>query len=102
MSADELYEAVRGVWRVSPTRAANARYALAVVDGEVVEAYEIDKWQPAGTAKYRFRPRNEVDRPGRWEFEGRRAGNPGQRYVGALVGDYFRMGNQNPIRYVNC
>lgn len=102
MSADELHEAVRGVWRVSPTRAGAARYALAVVGGEVVQAYEIDRWQAAGTAEYRFRPRHEVHRPDRYEFIGRVAGASGRRYVGMSVEDYLRKGNQNPVRYVNC
>jgi hypothetical protein len=102
MSADELQEATRGVWRVNPVKAGCARYALAVIGGEVVEAYEISHWQPAGTADYRYRPRHEVEKPGRYEFIGRRAGAAGQRYVGMSVKEHFKKGSQNPIRYVNC
>ena len=102
MSADELQEATRGVWRVNRARAERAHFALAVIGGEVIEAYEIDHWQEAGTADYRYRPRHEVDRPGRYEFIGRRADASGQRYVGRSVHEYFKKGSQNPIRYVNC
>jgi hypothetical protein len=102
MSADELYEATRGVWRVDPDRAEQAQFVLAVVKGEVIEAYEIDCWQPAGTAEYRFRPRHEVARPGRYEFVGHRADATGQRYVGESVDEYLPKGTQNPVRYVNC
>lgn len=102
MGDDELYEATRGVWRLDPARAERARYALSVVGGEVIQAYEIDRWQPAGTAEYRYRPRHEVVRPGRYEFVGRRAGAAGQRYVGQSVSEYFSRGSQNPIRYLNC
>lgn len=102
MPADELQEATRGVWRVNRARAEYARYAFAVIGGEVVEAYEIESWQPAGTAEYRYRPRKEVERPGRYEFVGRRADAAGQRYVGTSVREHFKRGNQDPIRYVNC
>ena len=102
MSAEELYEATRGVWRINPRRAKYARYAFAVVGGQVVEVFEIERWQPAGTARYRFRERHEVERPGRYEFVGRRAKDGGSRYVGMTVDDYLRKGNQNPIKYVNC
>jgi uncharacterized protein len=102
MSKDELYEATRGVWRVSLERAHQARYALAVIDRTVVEAYEIDGWQRAGTDRYRYRPHSAVSRPGRWEFVGRLAGPAGRRYVGADVSAFLAQGNQNPIRYINC
>ncbi len=70
MSALELYEATRGIWRVSPERARLARYALAVYDRSVLEAYELTSdntgqslWFPAGTTAYftRFQ-----DKPVRW------------------------------------
>ena len=89
MSDDELYEATRGVWRVGP-RAANARYAFAVAHAVIVEVYEIDSWQPAGTSQYRYRPRHEVHRSGRREFTGRVADQVmRRRYVGQSVAHYF-------------
>ena len=97
MSADELYEATRGVWRVNVAQAERARYALAVVGGVVVEAYEIDGWQPAGTAEYRYRPRSEVERPGRYEFSGHRADSAGQRYVGHRCASTSRRGIKTPF-----
>lgn len=102
MSPHELYEAMRGVWLVDPDRAEEADFALVVVKGEVSEAYEIERWQPAGTADYRSRPAHEVRRPGRYEFVEHRADTHGRRYFGASVREYFRKGSQNPIRYVNC
>lgn len=102
MSPAELYEATRGVWRINPERAENARFALAVAAGEVIEVYEVDRWQPAGTARYRFRPRHEVVRSGRYEFVGRPADDDGRRYIGISVAEYLSKGAQNPVRYVNC
>lgn len=102
MSAEELYEATRGVWRIKPERAEQARYALTVVGDEVVEVYEIERWQSAGMSRYRFRPPHEVERPGRHEFVGRPANGGGRRYIGISVAEYLPNGAQNPVRYVNC
>lgn len=96
MSAAELQEATQGVWRLNPARAKLAHFVLAVANGEVVEAYEVDRWQRAGTAKYRYRARHEVERAKRYEFVGRRAGSAGQRYVGTSVEEHFKKGNQKP------
>ena len=48
MSARELYEATRGIWKLSPSHAEQASYAFAVFEGIVREVYAIDKWHPAG------------------------------------------------------
>ena len=69
---DALYEATRGVWRLSPKRAAGAKYALATFEGIVLEVYQIEQWHPAGSTTYRTRLRKDVRRAGRWEFVGRR------------------------------
>ena len=102
MSATELFEATRGVWKVGPRRD-KARYVLAVYAGEVVEAYAIEAWQLAGTADYSTRPAADVEVPGRWEFRGRVAdASVRWKYVGRSVRHYLAKGSQNPIRYVNC
>ena len=102
MSDTELYEATRAAWVTGPRRDC-ADYALAVASGVVVEVYAIDRWQPAGTSHYAVRPHADVDRPDRWEFEGRVAPGPiRDKYRGRTVGHHFTRGNQNPIRYVNC
>src|SRR4051812_36861754 len=69
MSDVELYEATRGVWRVGAARE-TVRVALAVFDGVVVEAYQIDSWHPAGTNEYLTRSDEQLAVPGRWEFLG--------------------------------
>jgi hypothetical protein len=97
MTAEELYEATRGVWRVGPRRA-EAVLALAVYRGIVQEVYRIHAWYPAGTLTYRTR--DDVAAyvgSGRWEFEGVVARDVRDRYVGRSVG----RGTQNPVRYVN-
>ena len=99
-SPESLYEATRGVWRVGPRRNA-ARYALGVAEGVVQEVYEIHRWQPAGTAPYATRTREDVARPSRWEFVGQRAPEGVRaKYLGRPVPEF--SGGQNPVRYVNC
>jgi hypothetical protein len=88
MSVEELYETTRGVWVVAGRRD-QARFALAVYQGEVLEMYEIEKWRSAGST--------------RWEFTGKVAPEAGRaRYAGRSVAHYFEQGAANPVNYVNC
>lgn len=98
MSAQDLYDATRGIWKVGPRRE-GARYALAVFRGVVREVYVIERWYPAGTTF--ADPRMRV--PGRWEFTGRMAEDAVRdKYVGRSVAHFFEQGNANPVFYVNC
>ncbi len=93
MSTQELYDRVRGNWRVSFTRACNAKLAFGVLGGRIVEVYRIVEWLPAG--------QGEAAEPedGRYQFVGHLASNElRERYKGRLVVDLFQ--GQNPIRYV--
>ena len=96
MAADELYEATRGVWKIGRKRE-RAEYAIAVYRGIAREVYRIRAWHPAGTLPYRFRGPEDIERPGRWEFDGEIAADVRNEYVGNFVG----KGGRNPIRYVN-
>lgn len=100
MSAQELYEYTRGVWRIGP-RSEKARYAFAVYRGIVREVYEIEAWFPAGSTPYPIR--GDMWDPDRREFVGRVASDRVRgTYVDHSVEDYFKRNNQNPITYVNC
>jgi hypothetical protein len=96
MTAEELYEATRGIWVVGERRE-RAEYALSVYQGIVREVYRIVKWYPAGTLSYYTRDASNFKSRGRWEFEGVVATDIRDEYVGKSVG----RGGQNPIRYVN-
>jgi hypothetical protein len=101
LSAEALYEATRGVWKIGPRRNA-VRYALAVYQGIVQEVYEIRLWQPAWTTPYKVRVFDDTTLKGRHEFVGSVASEPiRSRYVGESVAHYFKRGAQNPITYVN-
>lgn len=101
-SAEALYEAARGVWRIGADKRARVRHAAAVADGTVREVYRIEAWHPAGSTPYRTRSDADVQQAGRWEFTGAVAeGALRARLVGASMAEHFPPGNPNPIRYLN-
>jgi hypothetical protein len=103
MSAEELYEATRGVWKLGERRD-KAKYGLAVFEGVVREVYEITgPWLPARTALYRTRDLSDRDVSGRWEFTGVVAqADVRDKYRLGNVQGYFRQGQQSPTVHVNC
>lgn len=96
MTAEELYEATRGIWRVGSKRD-QVEFGMAVYQGIVHEVYKIQQWFPAGTLGYQTRDAAGFKASGRWEFKGTVAIDIRDEYVGNSVG----MGGQNPIRYKN-
>jgi len=70
ITAEELYEATRGIWRIGRRRR-NADYAMAVYQGIVREVYHVLEWHPAGTLEYKTRDASSFASSGRWEFEGK-------------------------------
>ena len=102
MSAHDMYEATRGVWRLGDRRR-GAAYAFAVFEGVVREVYRIESWHPAGSTPYTTRTNAELTVEGRWEFCGTVAdAQIRERYVDRSVGAYFKKGQQSPVTYVNC
>jgi len=52
---NELYEAVRGIWKISKLRAEDINYAFAIHKGKIKKVYQIDEWHEANTTKYTTR-----------------------------------------------
>jgi hypothetical protein len=101
MTAEQLYEATRGVWKLGPDKDA-AEYALSVARGVVQEVFTVGTWHGAGTTPYATRPLAQVAIPNRWEFSGKVA--PAairNKYVGQSIAHYFAKGNASPVNYVN-
>lgn len=93
MSARELYDRVRGSWRVGLTRVRNAKPAFGVLDDRTVEVYCIDGWFSAGQGEA------SESEDGRYQFVWHFAGDElRERYKGQLVANLAQ--GQNPIRYV--
>jgi hypothetical protein len=90
MSAAELFEATRGFWVMSPTRAESVVRAFAVAHGIVREVYAPVAWSPSPTP-------GEEHRVG---FDGNVADDR-DRWVGLDVSAVFPHGSQNPVRYVD-
>lgn len=89
ITAEELYEATRGFWVMSPTRAEQVTKVFAVAHGIVREVYEPLGWEPSPQA-------GEENRIG---FDGRVAPDA-QQWRGLDVSALFSQGSQNPVKYV--
>lgn len=103
MSAAELYETTRGVWKLGDRRA-GAKFAFAVFEQVVREVYRIETWHPACSTSYTFREEELAARnvTGRWEFTGAVAPDEIRTlYRGGSVRKYLSQGQQNPVTYVN-
>jgi serine/threonine protein kinase len=108
-SAEELYHATRGIWRLNRQRAERARYAFAVYQGVIKEVYKIHRWMSArretieywderSKAQGKYFP-SEVNE-GRSEFVGELAPEEiRKKYIGRRLPVRH---SQNPIRYFNC
>jgi hypothetical protein len=101
MTAEALYEATRGIWILGERRH-RAKYGLAVFQGVVREAYEIQTWHKAGTTPYRTRSQESVTSSRRWEFIGAVAPELAAKYCGGSVESYLSRNAQAPVVYVNC
>ncbi len=104
MSAQELYDATRGVWILSLERARGAKYAFAVFEGIVKEVYEPELWQDAQVDSYETRKDlTPEDGKGRIEFIGKLAPEAiRSKYIDKSVASSFVFGSQNPCKYINC
>jgi hypothetical protein len=108
MSADELYDATRGIWKIG-LRRERAKFALAVFEGVVREVYEINhsSWQAAPKVHFKtgihtLNQRALLNQKDRWAFTGRVADNSvGSKYRGRSVEAYCRPGNRHPVLYIN-
>lgn len=101
MSSSELYEATRGIWKLSPRRM-RAKFAFAVFEGVVREVFAIDAWHRAGTTPYATRPTDGWEGSPRWEFTGHVADTVREEYVDRSVAAYFSKGQRSPVAYVHC
>ena len=102
MTAEEIYEATRGVWKIGERRN-EADYVFTVANGEIKEIFKIKSWLPAGSQKYNTRPNSDIEIEGRWEFNGNIAEDLiRKKYIGKSVKQYLPHGAANPITYINC
>ncbi len=100
ISAGELYDCTRGIWRLDRERAEKARFAFAVYQSLIKEVYEINQWHREGTTEYKNRETPASQTKNRFEFVGKVAqADIRDKYVGKPMPEPH---GQNPIRYYNC
>ncbi len=86
---NDLYETCRKWWKISLNKAEKYKYALCVLDGIVIEVFEVERWYMS------------KEMQGRCEFDGKRAEqNIRELFVGKRIPEHYRKkGNANPIQY---
>jgi len=99
----DLLDAVRYAWRISPDKARKFDYVLAVRRGLIIGAFKAKEWLPATKENFPgFNREGYGSREGRYGFHGDEAPeNVKLLYLHKRVPDgYRKRGAANPIRYV--
>ncbi|MEJ6405032.1 hypothetical protein V8J85_19245 [Yoonia sp. 2307UL14-13] len=95
-----LYDATRYASKVNESRARKAKLAFAVLNGLIVEIYEINRWKPATEKNFPGLHDDRVNSD-RFGFIGKKASDLiRKRYIRKKVPARPR-GAANPIRYHN-
>jgi len=94
MTIDQVYEAARWCWRLDINRVRKAKYVLAVAHGIVRGVFGDLNFQPV--SKGAARHEREI---GRVYFTGTEV--PASQYLNKSVKAFGKVGEANPIRYVN-
>lgn len=100
---EELLDAVRYSWKISPTKARNFQYVLAVRKGLIIGVFEAVEWLPDTKENFPgFNRDGYGPREGRTGFRGHEAPEEvKQQYLHKRVPDEHRKrGAANPIRYI--
>lgn len=106
-TAQELYDATRGMWKLNIEHAQEkAKYVLAVYGGIVREVYEVNEWLPANSTQYSPASKNwkgteDYKTEGRIEFVGTVANDAVRnKYLWKSVSHLYKPGNASPVMYV--
>ena len=99
MSAEALYETTRGIWKRNLKSLVGTEYCLSVYKGEVVEVYQIDEWNTAGTTPMKTRVVDLEHTIGRVEFVGKVAPDEiRDKYIGKSVAKLYKYGEASPVK----
>lgn len=99
MSAEELYEATRGIWKRKIESVAPADYCLSVAKSIVVEVYKVNQWYMAGTTPMKSRTFTEEECNNRIEFVGELAPDSiREKYIGKSVANLYKQGEADPVK----
>lgn len=99
MSAEELYEATRGIWKRKIESVSPADYCLSVAKSIVREVYKVNQWYKAGTTPMKSRTFTEEECKNRIEFVGELApDNIREKYIGKSVANLYKQGEADPVK----
>lgn len=95
----DLYDAVRYAWKISPSKARRADYVLAVRRGLIIGAFKAEEWLSATKENFPDFPSIE----GRYGFRGHEAPDDVKNlyFQKRLPKGQRKRGASNPIRYIN-
>ena len=99
MPAVELYDVVRGDWRVNIDRARKAHFGIGVYLGIIRAIYRIDNWKKS-THHRDGKPVNPL-KPLRWHFDGI-VDQKMQKYLGYSLQKHPNHKVAGPLFYINC
>ena len=86
MSSEELYEIIRGIWKIKKEKRDRIEYVFGVYRGIIKEVYKVTRWDDAGTTPYKFRIHDTELLKARSEFVGSPAENAiRDRFVGKSI-----------------
>lgn len=100
MTEGELYDLTRSAWKLSESRLNNIRYVFSVVDGKIIETYQVTQWLPDNSTWNSLKPNGKEGEEGRREFVGKPSPILHQQYADLDVSCLFVKGQQNPLRYL--
>lgn len=101
MTVRELYEYTRGYWKRKIESVSPAQYALSVVNGEVIEVYQIDRWIPASEADNVIREYKPERHSNRIAFDGKVAVDDVRNYyLGRNVNSLYKWGEADPVKLI--
>jgi uncharacterized protein len=99
MTDNELYDVIRGNWRVNIERARSARFGVGVYHGIIRAIYKIENWSEST----HHRNGEPVDplKPKRWHFSGLKDLEM-QKYIGFSLQKHPNHKVSGPLFYINC
>ena len=106
LTKKELYNATRGYWKVSLTKAKGIDYVFSVYKGRVLEVYKVKDWHEANANVMPLRRGEDVEPDEKFLSERRiftgmvAEEKIRRKYVDKSVEDIFPNGASNPIKYV--
>lgn len=106
LTKKELYNATRGYWKVSLTKAKGIDYVFSVYKGRVLEVYKVKDWHEANANVMPLRRGEDVEPDEKFLSERRiftgmvAEEKIRRKYVDKSVEDIFSNGASNPIKYV--